>query len=134
MDMEAIVPAPHWRCQANCACSVHHTPTMDVDRILYLDHVKADGCLLFEEIVKMDLGVLSASGRTHRRKSRTSILVIGSRSRIVGGIANWKGVRNCLSALRTDPGTLYCKSPSPDSGSAGSCLAGLCVPENSSSG
>ena len=57
MDMEAIVPAPHWRCQANCACSAHHTPTMDVDRILYLDHVKADGCLLlFEEIVKMDLG------------------------------------------------------------------------------
>ena len=56
MDMEAIVPAPHWRCQANCACSAHDTPTMDVDRILYLDHVKADGCLLFEEIVKMDLG------------------------------------------------------------------------------
>lgn len=37
-------------------------------RILYLDHVEADGCLLFEEIVKMDLEGIVAKGKDSPHK------------------------------------------------------------------
>ena len=36
-------------------------------RILYLDHVEADGCLLFEEIVKMDLRNLQTTVEPEKR-------------------------------------------------------------------
>ena len=37
-------------------------------RLLYLDHVEGDGVLLFEQIVKMDLGASCASARIRRTR------------------------------------------------------------------
>jgi bifunctional non-homologous end joining protein LigD len=68
-------------------------------RLLYLDHVEADGCILFEEIVKMDLeGIVckrkDSPYKVTDKPSRYWIEVKNSRCGFDAGVArpiNWSG-------------------------------------------